>query len=140
MSIKWRRLRGDRIEIKCPYCCHKAVPPAYPYCKHTVFVYIDPSADDPGFDFVTPDFAVAYLSRLKTSNMIPQKDLNISPEAEQAFLNGKLQAFDRQEIRLYLDLISDDLFSSKATVLDVIERSEFYPTRFVVAFQTDPEK
>lgn len=138
MALEWKRQKVETIEIKCPYCNWQIAPPVYPYCKHTVFVYVDPSGGDPGFDFITPEFAAAYFSKFKVSEPIlqeDQEDINISKEAENQFLQGKLPPFHNQEIWLYENLISDDLFISKAIIIEVTEQEGFYPTRLVVAFQ-----
>ncbi len=137
MPIEWQKQEVKEIQINCPYCGHQAAPPIYPYCEHTFFVYIDPAADDPGFDFVAPEFAAAYLSALRTSKTISEEDGNIdfSTDVEQNFLKNQLPSFNTQEIRLFDDLITDDLFSSTVVIFDVIEKDKYYPTRVIVAFK-----
>jgi hypothetical protein len=60
MKTRWERRQVEDIDIKCPICGHQTAPPTYPYCHHTLFVFLDPSAGDAGFDFMTPDFAEAW--------------------------------------------------------------------------------
>jgi len=124
----------DTIEIKCPYCNHQAAPPVYPYCEHVVFVYVDPAVDDYGFDFITVPFASVYLSKLKKTRSIPLEERAVTPEEENRFL----QAILPTGIKLFKNLISEDLFSSDAIVFDVKEEGGYYPTRVVVAFQASP--
>jgi len=57
MNLHWQKQKAEVINIKCPICGHQTAPPDYPYCEHTLFVYVDPSADDPIFDFMLPDMA-----------------------------------------------------------------------------------
>ena len=60
----------------------------------------------------------------------------VSPEAEKQFLEGRLPAFQQQEVRLCEGLISEDLLSSHITIFDVTEKEGYHPTRIVVAFQS----
>ena len=138
MSIEWEEQKADELDIRCPYCNHQAAPPVYPYCGHTVFVYIDPSVGDPGFDFVTAGFAAGYCAKLKTSKTISQEEGETSPEAIRQFVQGNLPTFDQQEIRLFETLISDDLFSSNTMIFDATQKEGYYPTRIVIAFESNP--
>ena len=135
MSVEWIIREADPPEIKCPYCDHQASPPVYPYCEHTVFVYVDNAGDCAGFDFVAGAFAAGYLTNLKASEHV--EDVDLTSETEQRFLQNKMPSLDQQTIELFRDLVSDDLFSSDATVLDVTEALGPYPTRVVVAFQIE---
>jgi len=63
MKTIWHKLKSEAIIIKCPLCGRQAVPPESTYCPHTLFVYVDPAADDAFFDFMRDDFAAAWARR-----------------------------------------------------------------------------
>jgi hypothetical protein len=98
-------------------------------------VYLDPCAGDPGFDFITPQFAAGYLPKLKVSEFISQEDMELFDEAGRQLMQGAPPSFYQQEIRLFSALVSDDLFSSNVTIFDVTEKSGRCPCRVVAAFQ-----
>jgi len=126
------------IVIKCPYCGRQSAPPEYPYCEHTVFLYLDPTAAEPAFDYVMPSFAEKYLPRLLASGLAFEEDeeeQDFSDETKQQFLTNKLPFADEQEIRLYMELLTDDLFSGESVIYDITEDGGPYPTRVVVAYQ-----
>lgn len=60
MKTTWYKSQSKEIVINCPICGHQTVPPKYPYCEHTVFVFVEPSGDDSFFDYMRSDFADAW--------------------------------------------------------------------------------
>jgi hypothetical protein len=60
MKISWHKSRSEEALVRCPVCGHQTAPPDYPHCSHTLFVFVDPSADDAFFDFMRDDFAAAW--------------------------------------------------------------------------------
>lgn len=74
MKVSWHKAKSEEILIKCPICGHQTAPPTYPYCSHTVFVYVDGSGADPFFDYMRSDFAIAY----KKSNPIKPTKKNLA--------------------------------------------------------------
>ena len=134
MNLKWHRSQASEVRIDCPFCNHQVVPPEYPYCPHTVFVYLEPSGGEPGFDFVRFDFVELYLARLKNSEIALQENLDLSEEVQQEFLSGKLPSFHEQRIRLYEDLLGNFNFQ----IIDVSEIDQHYPTRVIAAFADSP--
>ena len=60
MKTIWHKSRCEEIIVNCPICGHQTAPPKYPYCSHTIFVFVEPSTDDASFDFMRPDFAKAW--------------------------------------------------------------------------------
>ena len=63
MKTNWHKSRSEKIVVSCPVCGHKTGPPDYPHCSHTLFVYVDPSADDAFFDFIRDDVEAAWKNR-----------------------------------------------------------------------------
>lgn len=104
MEVHWEKFTAEEIRIRCPICGHQTVPPEYPYCEHTLFVYIDPSADDPFFDFLHMD-----ISRSLGADFDKR---------------GKLQK----------KLIMNLKLPYSCQVYDVTESSGYYPTRIVTGF------
>jgi len=134
MTIEWKIKKVDDILIRCPYCNHKTAPPEYPYCDHTIFVYVAPSSDEEGFDLVTSDFAVRYLNELKSFAFEYNEEMEISLESEKQFLKGELPAFHHQKIKLLDNLIKEYLLPLKTKVYDFTEKDGYHPCRIVVAF------
>jgi hypothetical protein len=137
MNIKWCRRKANNIEIHCPCCKHRAAPHDYPYCEHTIFVYVEPAADDPGFDYVTPEFAIAYLAAYRSRLVQSDDQPEIDPVSEACFTSGSLPAIHNQVIRLYEELLSQTNVPEKASVYDVTESGGYYPTRVIVGFKED---
>lgn len=104
MKLTWQKLKSETINLKCPICDHQTAPPDYPYCEHTLFVYVDPSADDSFFDFVHSDMTKSLSSRFNKSSKLHKK------------------------LIMKLDL------PYSCQVFDITESCGYYPTRVVVGF------
>jgi hypothetical protein len=59
MKTTWHKLRYENIVITYPVCGHETAPSEYLNCPHSFFVYVDPAADTPFFDFMRDNFAEA---------------------------------------------------------------------------------
>ena len=134
MKVEWYRSQVEEIKIDCPFCGQWTTPPHYPYCSHTVFVYVDPSSDFPGFDYVRADFARAYLTLLKSTASDPDDKFEIDLESEEGFLQGLLPPFHEQVVRLQEDVVFHVELPEALQVHDITGSSGYYPCRVVVGF------
>ena len=106
MQVEWKTSEIEDIDIKCPICGHQTAPPEYPYCSHTLFVYIVPYIDDASFDFMREDFA---------SSWEHLGDDVIKPD------------------EIVLKSIKLDI---SCVVFDITESLGHYPTRIIVGFDS----
>lgn len=136
--VQWEKIQSNEILVNCPFCRHQTVPPEYPLCEHMLFVYIDPTADDGGFDYVRPDFARSYLQKLNHTEKLGDERVEFSPLQEEQFLSGNLPPFPNQVIQLHEELLQEMLdeqvMPPETTIFDTEESEAYYPCRVVAAF------
>jgi hypothetical protein len=132
MTITWRKEEGVEIEINCPFCGHETVPPEYPHCDHTIFLYAHSIFS--GFDHVREDFARLYLPLLKQSKWVEEDEIEITEEAEQEFLSGQFPPLGSQAIHLYDDLLDERCLPPGTIIIDLAETKGVAPGRGVAAF------
>ena len=109
MQVEWKTTETEEISVKCPICDHQTAPPEYPYCEHcehTLFVYLDPYADDSKFDFMREYFA-----------------------SEWEHLGDDVNEPDEITLKsIKLDI--------SCVVFDITESLGHYPTRIIVGFDS----
>jgi len=139
MNVKWMTNEVDPrdFELQCPVCGASVVPSPQMYCSHVVFVYLEPSIDDPGFDFVVQTFASKYLDALVRAIQMGEIEDSLSLESQVEFLQAELPSFNRLGVKLYRKIVSDSMFvSSNPTVYETQVLNLRDPTRVIVAFET----
>lgn len=114
----------NKEELYCPFCGHKLYPPEYPYCKHTIFAYIEGKFDDCFFDMVTQSFAENYLEKLKNTTHWHEEGFDELGDDDLAnFLNGKIGSMSEQTITYFdMDLLEDGIFTEDMKVICYIFR------------------